>query len=118
MKKPIQYKSPFSVEARPWSDIEKHYEQHPNFLELVRHIKNSGLSERLFAFTSMYKLVVSIYDRIDTFVETLHITFDIEADKWHFEYFARPFKDAEFIRTYSADKGIEKFDNFIKMIKW
>jgi len=27
-------------------------------------------------------------------------------------------KDPEFVRTYPADKGIEKFDKFIRMINW
>jgi hypothetical protein len=123
MEKRVPYKPPFLAMARPWSDIEQHYiecfqGQHTNLLELVRHIQTSDLSERLFAYTSMDKLVISIYDRIDTFVEALHINFDIENAKWHFEYYAHPFKDPEFVRTCSADKGIEKFDNFIKMIKW
>ena len=66
----------------------------------------------------MDKLIVSIYDQIHTFVETLHITFDIQSDQWNFKYYARPFQNLEFVRKYSADKGIEKFDNFIKMINW
>lgn len=123
LHKGVPYKPPFLAKARPWSDIEQYYfdrfgGQHANLLELVRHIKNSDLSKRLFAFTSMDKLVISIYESVDIFVEALHITFDIQSDKWHFEYYAQPFKDPEFVRTYSADKGIEKFDNFIKMIKW
>ena len=123
MQKGIPYKPPFLAKTRPWSEIEQHYidcfgGQHKNLLELVRHIKNTDLSKRLFAYTSMDKLVVSIYDRIDTFVEALHITFDIQSDSWHFEYYAHPFQDPEFVRKYSADKGIEKFDNFIKMINW
>lgn len=122
MQKGIPYKPPFLVETRPWSDIEQHYldfgGRHTNFVELIRHIKNSDLSKRLFAYTSMDKLVVSIYEQINTFVETLHITFDTQNNLWHFKYYAQPFGDPEFVRTYSSDKGIEKFDNFIKMIKW
>lgn len=123
MQKGIPYKPPFSAKTRPWGDIEQHYidclgGQHKNLLELVRHIKNTDLSKRLFAYTSMDKLIIGIYDQIDTFVETLHITFDIQNDQWNFKYYARPFQDPEFVRKYSADKGIEKFDNFIKMINW
>lgn len=29
-----------------------------------------------------------------------------------------PFQTPEFVRVYDAEKGIEKFDNFIKMIQW
>ena len=123
MQKGIPYKPPFLAKTRTWADIEQHYincfgGEHKNFLELIRHIKNTELSKRLFAYTSMDKLVVSIYDRIDTLVEALHITFDIQSDSWHFEYYAHPFQDPEFVRKYSADKGIGKFDNFIKMINW
>ena len=66
----------------------------------------------------MDKLVVGIYDQMDTFKEALHITFDVYNNKWDFKYYAVPFKEPEFVRTYSAEKGIEKFDNFIKMINW
>ena len=123
MQKRVSYKPLFLAKTSPWSDIEQHYldcfgGQHSNLLELVRHIKNSDLSKRLFAFTSMDKLVISIYEDLGTFVEALHIIFDIQSDKWYFKYYAQPFKDPEFVRTYSADTGIEKFDNFIKMINW
>ena len=37
---------------------------------------------------------------------------------WHFAYYAVPYKPPEFDRMYEADKGIEKFKNFIEMIKW
>ena len=65
----------------------------------------------------MDKLVVSIYDPIDYRKEALHITLSLWV-KWHFEYIAMPFQKPEFVRTYDEEKGIEKFDNFIKMIKW
>lgn len=123
MHKGVPYKPPFLVKPRAWRDIEHHYltcfdGQHSELLELVRYIINSEVSQRIFAYTSMDKLVLSIYDPIDTFVEALHISFDIQNRNWHFAYFAQPFKDPEFERIYSADKGIEKFDNFIRMIKW
>ncbi len=66
----------------------------------------------------MDKLVISIYDPIDYRKEALHITFDLLNRKWNFKYFAMPFQEPEFVRTYDEEKGIGKFDNFIKMIKW
>lgn len=56
--------------AQTWEYIENRYvsdwgEYHFKMLELVRHIKNSTLSNRLFGSTSMDKLIVSIYDPID-----------------------------------------------------
>jgi len=76
------------------------------------------LFNRLFGYTSMDKLVLSTDERMDPFKEALHITFDLNSNEWHFNYFALPFKDPEFVRIYSVEKGIEKFDNFVKMIGW
>jgi hypothetical protein len=114
---------PFYVNAESWDSIENFYIQlcqgeHSNLLELVRHIMNSELKDRLYGLTSMDKLVISIYDPIDFWKEALHITFDLLNRKWNFEYKAMPFQDPEFVRTYNEEEGIEKFDNFIKMIKW
>ena len=50
--------------------------KHDKLLELVRHIKSSDLSKRLFAYTSLDKLVISIYDTIEPNREALHISFD------------------------------------------
>lgn len=116
--------SPKICKVRSWDDIEITFntwfgEQHKdNIANLVRHIKTSGLANKLFGLTSMNKLVIGIYDPIEWDRETLHITFDTDKDEWHFVYYAVPFQSPEFIRTYPANKGIEKFDNFIKMINW
>jgi hypothetical protein len=114
---------PWNAKAKTWDNIESGYVEywegkHTRLLELVQDIKNTDLSNRLFGSTSMDKLVVSIYDPIDYRKEALHITFDLWNRKWHFEYIAMPFQEPEFVRTYDEEKGIEKFDNFIKMIKW
>ena len=63
-------------------------------------------------------LIISIYENLEYEKEALHITFNSNSNEWHFRYFAVPFKDPEFVRTYTANVGIEKFDSFIKMIKW
>ena len=121
--KPLQKHYSLPVKAQSWDYIENRFltdwgDKHTRLLELVRHIKNSDLSQKLFGSTSMDKLVVSIYDPLDYRKESLHITFDLFDKKWKFLYYAKPFGEAEFVRTYDEDKGIEKFDNFIKMIKW
>ena len=120
---PLQKYHSWAAKAQTWEYIENRHitdwgSKHTKLLELVRHIKNSDLSQRLFGSTSMDKLVVSIYDTLDYRKEALNITFNTHTSEWHFEYFAMPFQDPEFIRTYSEDKGIEKFDNFIKKIGW
>ena len=66
----------------------------------------------------MDKLVISIYDPLDYRKEALHINFNLLTRKWHFEYFALPFQDPEFVRDYKEVDGIAKFDKFIKMIGW
>ena len=87
-------------------------------LELVRHIKGSDVAKRLFAYTSLDKLVISIYEPIDAAREALHIVFERQVQEWSFRYYSKPNKPVEFERDYSAEKGIEKFDSLIKMINW
>jgi len=113
----------WSNKAQPWEYIEDRFRvdfggSHVKMFELVQYIRNSGSATRLYAYKSMDKLVVSIYEIIDPRKEALHITFDLNSNKWYFEYFAKPFNDPEFVRNYAAKKGAEKFDNFLKMIRW
>jgi len=120
-----EYK-PWLAKAESWDVLEDKYIQHLSdsrlkMLELIRHIKNSDLSHRLFGATSIMgegKLMVSIYNPIDIRKETLHIRFNQTEMKWYFEYYAMPFEEPEFVRIYAEDKGIEKFDAFIKRVKW
>jgi hypothetical protein len=50
--------------------------------------------------------------------EALHVEFDGQTQKWLFKYYPKPKEPIEFEQQYTADNGIEKFDNFIKMIRW
>jgi hypothetical protein len=116
---------PHTVNAQSWQDIERNYVDLNNhgwqldpLLQLVRHVIATRLSDRLFAFTSLDTLVVSIYDPIERDREALHIKFENQSQKWSFKYYPRPNDPVEFERTYIADEGMEKFDNFIKTIKW
>ena len=116
---------PPTAKARPWKEIEEHYVDlnnkgwgHHRLLELVRHIKSSGLQERLFAYTSLDKLIISIYDPIERDRESLHIDFDRDNQRWDFKYISIPSEQGGFERQYEADLGLEKFDKFISMIKW
>jgi len=108
---------------RSWDEIEKHFTdhfsgRHHKMLDLIKHIKKTGASQRLYALTSMDKLVVSVYGKIDLTKEALHITYNLHTDKWHFEYYAKPFHDAELVRTYDSEIGIQKFDDFLKKVNW
>jgi hypothetical protein len=114
-----------ATNSKGWEEIEQHYIDlnekgwhHEKLLELCKHIRFKYSSSRLFAYTSLDTLVVSNTDLIEYKRETLHIQFLRQEDEWLFEYFSQPFRPAEFKRNYPADIGIEKFDNFIKMINW
>ena len=114
---------PTLTKAQTWEYIENRFRTnfggvHLKMAELVHHIRSSDLATRLFAYASMDKLVVSIYENIDYRKEALHITFNLNSNEWNFQYFAVPFKDPEFERVYPCEKGIDKFDNFLKMIRW
>ena len=89
-------------------------------VELIRHIKSSEISKRIHGTWDVVKLVLSVYDNdpMQLYKEALHITFDSTTDSWIFEYYAVPYKKLEFEREYQADKGIEKFESFVKMIRW
>lgn len=123
----MDYK-PWRAEAVDWQEIENRYTRnwegkHIKMLELIRHIRNTSLINRLYGSTSMDKLVVSIYDPLDYRNESLHITFDLNSNKWLFEYWAKPssgleHNKPEYTRVYDALFGIDKFDDFIRMMKW
>lgn len=123
MTSPTNNYQSFTVKAQAWDFIEKRYQEdwgdkHQGLIELVRHIRNSGLALRLFGSTSMDKLVISIYDPLDYYKEALHIRFDLDIRKWQFEYFAIPYQAPEFVRTYDEELGIKKLDKFISSISW
>jgi len=116
---------PTRIKSRSWEDIESWYleliEDGLNYeplLDLVKHIKNTSLDKRLLAYTSMHKLVIGIYDEIEWDREALHIEFDIGTKKWFFKYRSKPNQPIAFDRIYNEDLGIEKFEQFIKYIKW
>ncbi len=111
--------------AKPWDSIIDFYEElqlkgidQAPMLALLHHIKDTYLSERLFAYTSLMSLVVSIYNPIEHFREALHINFDQTERKIHFKYYSLPFTKPTFIREYKEDEIITKFDSFVKFVRW
>ena len=92
-------------------------------LALVQHIVSSGTSNRLFAYTSLDTPNVSNYELLEV-SETLRIHFNRQNQLFYFDYFAsdsgEPYQKAqpEFQRHYSAEAGAEKFDQFLRWIRW
>ncbi len=124
MKKTGKYK-PQYAQFRQWAEIEEWYSEliddgldYVPILNLVKYIRSTELKDRLYAFTSMHKLVVGIYEKVEWNSEAVHIEFDISARKWFFKYHSKPFEPIEFERKYSEDKGLEKFQNLIKYLDW
>lgn len=108
-----------------WEEIEDSYIDLISFgwqikpmHDLVKHIRNSDHKNRLFAFTSMHKLIVSIYKQIDHNSEALHIEFDQHTRKWSFQYRSKPYDQNVFKRTYNEELGIEKFEQFLEYVNW
>jgi hypothetical protein len=83
---------------------------------LVEHIK-AFYSNRLFAYTSLDLLIISIHPDIDRCIETLHIKFDRSENQFLFSYYSKSNK-AEWERKYHSEDVNKKFDQFIKMINW
>jgi hypothetical protein len=112
-----------NIEPRSWDSIINTYKSidensYLKMIELVSYIKNSDFKNKLFGTTSLTKLIISIYNPMQFNRETLHIDFDPNSNKWHFQYFSLPFQDPEFIRTYDSNDGIRKFNQIIKFLKW
>jgi hypothetical protein len=104
--------------AKTWDYIASSFKDNREMFSLIQHIISSGLSNRLYGVISLDRLILSIYDQIEIHREALHVRFDIASEKWEFKYFSVPYKPPEFERSYERDKGIEKFNAFIKMINW
>jgi hypothetical protein len=109
-----------------WDSIIEHYEsliqnkwEVKPMLELVMHIV-SNYSNKLYAYTSLDALIISIYERIDRVSETLHVKYDQNLKKFSFSYFGgyTASSQPEWQRLYNSEEGIKKFDEFIKMINW
>ena len=50
--------------------------------------------------------------------EALHMRFDYHGQRWEFKYFAKPYQKPEFVRYYPAEAVVEKFEQFVRMIRW
>jgi hypothetical protein len=105
-----------------YQDLNNHGWGHERMLALVQYILSSGASQRLFAYTSLDKLIISNHEPLED-SEILCVDFDRQKQLFHFEYFASSVSNygqeqPEFHRHYLPDVGIEKFDQFLRWIRW
>ena len=84
---------------------------------LVRHIRSTGLADRLYAFTSVSDLIIGLYPEIERGRETLHVNFHKNDGTYHLVYYSGQ-PGSEVTRNYSSDVGLQKFDDFIGYLKW
>ena len=119
------------TKPQDWSYIAATYQSlnncgwgHERMLALVNHIISSGASSRLFAYTSLDTLNVSNYAPLEV-SEILRIHFDRQKQLFCFDYFAanngnKPSnkEQPEFQRQYPPEAGTEKFDQFLRWIRW
>ena len=110
--------------AETYQDFNYHGWGHERMLALVQHIISSGASNRLFAYTSLDTLMVSNYEPLES-SEVLCIYFDRQKQLFCFDYSATANgsklynqEQPEFKRQYPAEVGIEKFDQFLRWIRW
>jgi len=114
-----------SVKIVPWEEIEDRYKDliahnwlvEP-MLNLVQFIINNGYDQKLYGYTSLDRLVITIYDPAESHRESLHIQFNQHTRQWHFEYHSKPYERVEKERYYTEEQGIEKFCQFIEWLKW
>jgi len=121
---PLSKYKPSTVKAVPWNEIRSHYVQLVNhgwlyeeMIGLIDFITTGELGARLYAYTSIDKLVLSIYENITPAQEVLSIYFDRGAGMWNFQYQPEQFAKAEHERQYKDDL-IGHFQNYITLLKW
>ena len=117
--------NPQYAESRDWNEIQEWYmeltETNAGFepiLNLVKHINESEFQNIIYAYTSVHKLVIGIYDLIEWNSEALHIEYDLASEQWFFKYHPKPFEPVEFERKYPKDLGMVKFNNIINYLNW
>ena len=116
---------PLIAKIVSWDEIEKRYADlvlhglhFHNMIRLIQHVKNNGVNKRLFAYTSMHKLVVTIYDPAEVNREALHIELNPHTMRWCFEYRPKPYEPVEMTRYCDDDELITRFSRYVEMLKW
>lgn len=117
---------PSLVEAKSWDEIEYFYidlisKGWPlgDILSMIHFIKaDAQLSNKLFACTSLDKLIISIYNPIELWREAIHIQYNKEKELWNFRYYPQPHHEPEHERNYPGNLLFDKFRDFVHILGW
>jgi len=116
---------PVLITPRLWDEIESFYVdlilegwELSDLLSLVKYIRQNDLSKKLFAFTSLDKLIITIYNPAEFNRESLHIQYDMVRKLYIFKYYPLPYEPVEFERSYPGEVLLEKFQNLLGYLKW
>ena len=116
---------PVLITPRPWSEIEAFYVDLilggwglNDLLSLVKYVRQNDLDKKLFAYTSLDKLIITIYNPAEFNRESLHIQYDATKKLYVFKYYPLPYEPIEFERIYSGEVLLEKFQNLLGLLKW
>src|ERR1700759_4555407 len=90
------------TKAKPWEEIEYFYNDLisqgwplKDIIRVIRYIRNhAGLNQKLFACTSLDKLIISTHNPIELNREALHINYEKEKKIWSFKYYSHPYREA------------------------
>ena len=98
----IRKYNPQYANSRNWNEIQEWYmeltELNSGFkpiMNLVKHINESEIRNRIYAYTSVHKLIAGIYELIEWNSEALHIEYDLSTEQWFFRYYPKPFKPVD-----------------------
>lgn len=120
-----KYKA-LEINAKSWEDIELSYNDLiarnwpvQAIIPLIQHIKNTDfLRRKLFACTSLDKLIISIYNPIELTREAIHIKYHKDKKLWTFKYHPHPYQEVEHERDYPGELLVEKFLSYVDTLKW
>ena len=125
MKLPMDRTSRSRIPAQSWERIESFYARLAaeagwghEMLDLVKHIRSTDLSHRLFAYTSHADLFVGIHPELDRHIEALRIFFDGSSMTYEIAYWAKPTVEPEVKRSYARADGIKKVEGSIEYLRW
>jgi hypothetical protein len=111
----------YRIPPKPWSDVLEWSKRMPDFspsmFDLVEHIIDNGLGQRLFAYTSMHDLCLTNYPNISRHKDEVTIS-PVGDDSYTLNYFAAPMDPPEFVRQCRGTELVRTFDNFIALVRW